>query len=265
MNILLVAVNYNSYAALDKYLASIKTAFDKVKGECSLSVKIADNSLEKVTIDDAKYPGLNIATYLLDNKGYLGGAQYIINHCDVIHNFDVVIISNVDLTLSESFFEKLLNADINENTGWIAPQIYSELENRDRNPKIVARPSKIRIQLLYTMYRYPFLHRLYTHTLYKRKKFQKHSLGEIFAGHGSFIILTQNFLREYSQINYPVFLFGEESYLGELCRLKGLKVVYNPEIIVYDSEHVSTSKMKSSFYYKCNKEALSFILDNYYE
>jgi GT2 family glycosyltransferase len=93
---------------------------------------------------------------------------------------------------------------------------------------------------------------------------------DIYAGHGSFILLTRAYFEKCGMIDYPVFLFGEELYLAEECRKHSLRVIYRPEICIYDSEHVSTSKLKKTlpfkktFYYQCNSDAIDYILANYY-
>ena len=87
---------------------------------------------------------------------------------------------------------------------------------------------------------------------------------DIYAGHGSFMMLSKNFFEHYKKIEYPVFLFGEEIYLGELIRLAGMRARYVPSLEVIDMEHTSTGKMKKEFYYKCNKESIDYILDHFY-
>ena len=78
------------------------------------------------------------------------------------------------------------------------------------------------------------------------------------------MILTKEFFKRCGIINYPVFLYDEELYLGEECKRKGLKVIYIPSMRVFDSENVSTSKLSSSFYCKCNIEGLTYIIKKYY-
>lgn len=263
--ILLVPVTFNSYSYLDSFLKSVKQALLEVGENIDLEIHIADNSTEKKDFDLEKYGFRSISWLPLNNLGYFGGAFKIINENVAVSDYDYVIISNVDLTISKDFFANLLNVPIPENIGWIAPRIFSEIENRDKNPQRLTRPSKKRLEILKSMYKYPFLSYIYSRTLYKRKKYvQKPDIENIYSGHGSFIILTHEFFKHYPHIEYPVFLFGEEVFLGELCRKAGLKVIYNPTIEIFDCEHVSTSKMKSSFYYECNYKALTYLLSEFY-
>ena len=237
-------VTYNSDKELERYEASLRKAAEKAKAEVELDIFTARNTKE-------------------DNPGYFGGIKRAMQAVDV-ENYDYCIVSNVDLTVDEDFFMKLSAYDCSEDTGWIAPQIWSHLEERDRNPKILSRYSLRKLQILRTFYQFPILDTLYTKTFYRKKKFESHPAGQIYAGHGSFIILTRQYFERCGKIDYPVFLFCEEIYLAEQCQKASLKVMYVPDIKVTDTEHASTGKMKHSFYCRCNYEAMQYIIKNFY-
>ena len=265
MRIAVVCINYNSYNELEKYLASIDRSNKGVDG-VTVDVFIADNSNGKESVVNTQYENIHVVQYNFDNLGYLGGASAVINNLPDVENYDYVAISNVDLQLSENFFQVLKEKKTDDETAWIAPQIYSHDEDRDRNPKVMSRYSKRKLKMLYYMYKYPALFYLYTATAYKRKKLApKYDEMDIYAGHGSFMLLTRNFFKEYKRIEYPIFLFGEELFLAELIKNKGMKVRYMPSLRVEDMEHVSTSRMKKKFYFKCNTESIKYILDTFYE
>lgn len=262
--VLIVCVNYNSYPELKQYLSSI----DKAASLCEntkVKVEIVDNSecIEKV--ETIEYTNISVNIKNLGNIGYFPGAQHVINGIDNILDYDYVVISNVDIQMDENFFMQLAKLQKDKDLAWIAPKIYSRNEERDRNPKVITRYSKKKLFLLYFMYRFPILFYLYTNTAYKRKKFQHTSdRREIYAGHGSFIILSKYFFENHRKLNYPIFLFGEELYLAEEILNIGKKVQYEPSLVIYDNEHVSTSKMKSHRYFKYNKESIRYILNKYY-
>lgn len=262
-SILIVCVNYNSYRELVKYLSSIDASAKEIN-TMNVDVIVADNStaVEPISIDMYKY--IHISVRKLDNIGYLTGAQYVINNEDVLA-YDYVVISNVDIQMSENFFSVLALIENTKEVAWIAPKIYSNDENRDRNPKVMTRYSKKKLQLLYYMYKYPLLFYLYTMTAYKRKKLHpQYSEMDIYAGHGSFMLLTRSFFDSYKKIEYPIFLFGEELYLAELVRKANKKVRYIPSLIIEDNEHVSTSTLKKKSYFKYNQESIKYILDKFY-
>ena len=96
------------------------------------------------------------------------------------------------------------------------------------------------------MFKYPVLYKIYYDFIYKlrNKKLQTISDNRIYAGHGSMMIFTKTFMVENIAFRFPCFLFGEELFFGELVRLSNLDVIYVPEIIVHDIDHVSTSRIK---------------------
>jgi len=264
---LILCVTYNSYQELYAYLQTIDEAAAHVSNDWQVDVYIGDNTekdLQQITFKAERIR--RIKKFLFPkNLGYLGAAQRMMSECPEITNYDYVAISNVDLEMPVDFFDKLSRYTLDDNVGWVANAILSSLEKRDRNPGIVCRYSEKRLKQLKLLFKYPILHYLYTKTLYLRKKFIKHhTVKDIYAGHGSFILLTQAFIKKYPLLNYPVFLFCEEIYLGELCLKAGLKVKYEPSIIINDSEHCSTGKMKRRFYYRCNYDAISYILKTFY-
>ena len=264
MKILIVAVTYNSYPELYSYLSSIEKAAEQTS-EIEVKVLVVDNSINKEGVDVNCFKSIKVEICPLNNKGYLGGAQHVINAQTDINQYDYVAISNVDIELSANFFKKLQNYNLHDDIAWVATKIWSKAEGRDRNPKMMSRPNKKRLQVVNLMYRFPILDYLYIMTLYKRKTLYTPSPEmDIYAGHGSFMMLTKHFFERYKKIEYPIFLFGEEIYLGELIRLAGMRVRYVPSIEVIDMEHTSTGKMKKAFYYKCNKEAIDYILNSYY-
>lgn len=263
-NILIVCVNYNSYKELYDYLDSVDSSAELAKKHCRVEVCVADNSTEKQEVDKTLYSHINVQVKSLDNLGYLGGAQAIINDVKCITDYDYVIISNVDLLIHLDFISQLTRIDIDIDVAWIVPRIYSLSEKRDRSPKIT-RYTKAKLKALLYMYRFPVLMKLYVHIFYRMKTATAPMFDlEIYAGHGSIMVFTRSFFQNYPQINYPIFLYGEELYFAELIRIANMKVQYIPSIYVKDIDHVSTSQMKSDFYYSCNCEAISYILQTFY-
>lgn len=242
--IAIYCVSYRSDQERERYLTSVRQAADKAADKVSVDVFVANNTPE-------------------NNPGYFGAVRQLMLGVDLTA-YDYSIISNVDLTMEENFFIKLADYDCAAMTGWIAPQIWSNLEERDRNPKILNRYSLRKLQILKTFYQFPLLDTLYTRTFYRSKKYQRHPAGEIYAGHGSFIILTRQYFQQCGIIDYPVFLFCEEIYLAEMCRQAGLQVLYEPTLKITDTEHASTGQMNHGFYCRCNYEAMQYIIKNFY-
>lgn len=262
--VLLVCVNYNSYKELSNFYNSVVKSVQN-KPDISVDILVADNStkVEKLAFESTDNVSVKHVNY--PNIGYLGAAQRAIAEETDVAQYDYVAISNVDLKMDEDFFSKLVGLKIEDDIAWVATKIWSEDEGRDRNPKVMQRYSKRKLQLINLMYRIPILDWLYTNTMYKKKaEYAPSPECDLYAGHGSFMLLTKTFFKHYKKIEYPIFLFGEELYLAELIRKAGLRVHYVPELVVRDMEHVSTGKMKKTFYYKCNKESIDYILNTFY-
>ena len=265
MKVLIVCVNYNSYNELNNYLLSIDKACTN-SPSTDVSLIVADNSTEVQNLDSGLYKSFVLEQRIQGNLGYLPGAANVINNISTISSFDFVVISNVDIELDTSFFSNLEKTHFDGDVAWVAPQIWTEQENRDKNPKILSRYSKQKLEQIKMLYNYPLLDFIYTNTLYLRKKVRPdYPECDIYAGHGSFMMLTRRFFDFYKKIEYPLFLFGEEMFLAELIRKANLKVRYVPSLRVIDKEHTSTSKMKKKTYYYNNLKSIEYILDNFYE
>lgn len=260
--IAIYCVNYHSYSALEGYLLSLDKA--NKRKEVLLMVFVGDNTdanAQKIMYSPQSF---KLQVFQIGkNLGYFGAIQYMMEQSSPLE-YDYSIISNVDVTLNDNIFSILANISKEDKCGWIAPSIVSGTEHRDKNPKIIKRYSKKKLTILSFMFKHHWLYNLYTHTAYKRKKNTKRDSMEIYAGHGSFIILTDVYFKKCGIINYPVFLFCEEIYLGEQCKQQELKVLYNPSIVVYDTEHVSTGTIKSRQYCRLNYDAIQYILRKYY-
>lgn len=268
MNILVICISYNSYEETRRFLCSVNKAAAKATG-ASIKVAVCDNTESRVQdFDFSGLDNIHCKRYKTPrNMGYFGGVAFVIDSIGKtnVDQYDYVTISNVDLTVDENLFVTLPYT-INENTGWAAPAIISAQENRDKNPKIMQRYSAGRLRKIRLLYKYPILDWLYTNTMYRRKSVRKATpaMTEIYAGHGSFIILSQRFVKSWTDYHYPVFLFGEEIYLAENVAEAGMKVTYVPQLRIYDEEHCSTGSIRKSSYYKYNLESIDYILKTYY-
>jgi len=266
--ILIACVNFNTYNELEAFISSVITAKIRSNLKFSIDILVSDNSYYKKELNISKIKDLNIYHILNDrNFGYLGGVVEALSKSRLRpRDYRYFFISNVDLSLSTTFFRDLLNTKFDSKIGWIAPSIISEKENRDRNPKIITRPSKRKMKVIALMYLIPIFHFLYSRFVYPRKNraSSRHSSRKIYAGHGSFMILTNSFTKKNVDLNYQSFLFGEEIFFAELIRASGLETIYLPELLVYDTDHVSTSKLKRSVYYKMNYQSIKYIIKRFF-
>jgi GT2 family glycosyltransferase len=253
--VLLICVKYGADEETARYLESLR----RLQGQSNLHVLIVDNTVEAV----ADLPTNSSFAVLRSNEnlGYLGGARLGISRYLEEHPLpDWLIVSNVDLLITDAYFTQKLSAlKFAPDVGAVAPRIASALTGRDQNPFMRSRPSAIR------MHAYKWLYRswlaLNAHELVSAvfqwvrsavgrftrttADIRRDLSGEIYAPHGSFLILSKEYFRAGGSLDFPCFLFGEEIYLAESLRKLGLDVIYEPSLEVVHQEHKSTRLLKS--------------------
>lgn len=240
--ILLICVTYHSDKELHTFLESVYRASQRVIGKMHVEIEVADNGQE--------------------NKGYLGGALPIYNA--KAQGFDFVSISNVDLQLAEDFFEQLLTID-DKGIGWLAPDIYTNKINRHENPYVLNRPTKRNFCIWNLIYSYTWIYRLY-HRMYvwKGRQAKTYPSCDIYAGHGSFVLLTKAFVAHYPEMHFPGFMYGEEIYIAELMRAAELKVRYVPTLRIDNIGNINTAHIQQSQKSQWSKESLNAIYKQFF-
>lgn len=239
---LLICVTYHSDKELQTFLESVHCAEEKVKGKIQVDIEVADNGK--------------------DNRGYLGGALPIYNA--KVQGYDFVSISNVDLELAPDFFEQLIKINVSD-TGWLAPDIYTDKINRHENPYMLSRPKKRNFFVWNIIYSSTWIYRLY-HALYvlKSQKSKEYPSCEIYAGHGSFMLFTKAFVEQYPELHFPAFMYGEEIWFAELTRAAKLGVQYVPALLISNTGNISTGLINQAQKSEWSKESLSFIYNQFF-
>lgn len=265
-HIAIFCVVYNSYKELFAYIDSINSAAIYAK-DSGVDVYIADNTdkeFKDITVNG--YEHINVKVYPFhQNLGYLGAIKKMMSK-ENCAKYDYVIVSNVDMTLRQDTLNTLVNNTYPADTGWIASSIISQRTGLDMNPRAINRYTTSKLKIMKWFYRHPLVYQLYSHTFHKlrRRRINTCKPRYIYAGHGSFMILTKEYFSRCGIINYPIFLYCEEIYIAEECALHGLKVIYNPNIHVDDIGKVSTGKAPKNDYYRWNIEGLTYVIDKYY-
>ena len=263
-------VTYKTYTQLYGYYQSIALAARNARGTVTVDFFVADNTennFQEIILRETD----NVKPFIFPfhkNMGYIGAVQKMMGHKDVdIDRYDYVAISNVDLIMQEEALIRLSEYNPDVQVGWMAPALLSQKERRDRNPGALNRYSFRKLKTLRTMFRFSFLITLYRATAYKRHKlrFACSEGKQIYAGHGSFMLFTREYFLRCGKPDFPMFLFGEELYFAEKCRLNGLTVIYTPSIKLTDQEHASVGKMKHSDKYRHNYDSLSYIIATFYK
>ena len=98
----------------------------------------------------------------------------------------------------------------------------------------------------------------------KQKKKKIISAKEIYAVHGSFIILTKNFFARGGNLNYESFLYCEELFLCEQAHHLKLKVIYDSCLEILHNEHATTSIIKEKTALNYMRQSINFILNKFY-
>ena len=266
--ILIVPVNYNSYDYLKSYLKSVSEAWNMAKDECELTVYIADNSTKPEDIDLSQYNLPDLRIKRLDNLGYFGGALHVINNCVDVKDYDYVIISNVDMTFYNTALKELSKLKNPPDVGWISPYRYSEKYNKPIYVEKKTRPTKLKMWLQMHIYRSKWIYHFQHRFVSKRHRDAttiQHPRSTIYMGCGSCFILTKSFFKSHHRLDYPVFLYGEELFIAELCREANLKVIYEPSVKAVNIGAVSTGELPSSTFLKYNHDAIKYIYQRFFK
>ena len=169
MKIAIYCVTYHTYQELDAYLSNIE---ERLQGctQIELSVNVCDNTEGEILPINYKPKRFTINVFGVHrNLGYFGGIRYMMEKVNP-EDFDISIISNVDVAISDDFFLRLQNLLIRQETGWIAPCILSHREQIDKNPKIIVRYNKRKLYLLRMLFSFSLLYNLYNRYLHKGER-----------------------------------------------------------------------------------------------
>ena len=262
--LLLIGVTYCSYESTREFIASV----DRASAQCSdwqVDVAIADNTPKaKMSVIGKDYKHISVEIYSFpDNPGYLGAALQIYN--SKAKDYNMVAISNVDLTLKQDFLKELTRINTLE-VGWIAPDIHTVADKRHENPYMKHRPTKKNFIVWNTIYSCRLLYAFY-HALHKLKtRAQKPEAEQtIYAGHGSFMLFTEAFVKHNPNLQFPGYMYGEEIYLAELTRLSNLKVRYIPALKIQNVGHINMSTTPDRVRFGWSKQSLKSIRELFFK
>jgi len=286
----IIAVSYNSDNTAFNFLENLQCK----NNINNIQIILVDNSersdstpfFKKVSLID---PDI-LCIKSPNNLGYFGGARLGLERymSDRQDHPDWVIVCNVDLRFANSDFFDRLNevSKNNKNIGVLAPTILSERTGRDKNPKILSRPSNFKMHLYRLIFKFFIIQNIYLFLHLVKAKFFKffawerilskgnrtfvnnHNIDnffdEIYAPHGSCMVFTKLFFLNGGSFDYPCFLFNEEVFVGEATKRLNLKVIHDARLQVIDDEHVSTGVFHSRKIAKYFAESAAFVANNYF-
>jgi len=271
MKVAIVCVCYNAYDHLLSFTESLKTSFS-LSNDVDFTLVVVDNSTNAAEQQvRAALSEANFKTQYLksENVGYFPAFKKGTDLLGSLLDFDCIAVSNVDLTVRSDFFEAL-NVQVqkvSDSVGIIAPAILSKGRGGDLNPKTLFRPTRFSLMKNIFIFKRLWLLKIYRKLSDLKVKSTIGSLApgdSFYSPHGSFILFTKQYFARGGSVDYPQFLFGEEDFVAEQCRMVGLKVQYQPSITIVDDDHGSTSREKLEFIANEHVKSLKYIVDTYH-
>jgi GT2 family glycosyltransferase len=221
------------------------------------------------------------------NLGYFGGAAYGLNRYLESHPLpEWVVVSNVDIEFRDrEFVNNLVCASRPDGVGVLAPSILSSITGGDLNPFMVHKPRRAVVRFRKAVFSNPYTLNLYEsgsllkHTIAKmlrhthvlrgvsstyRVKSSRHAVRQIYAPHASCIVFSKAYFECGGGLQYPLFLYGEDTFVAETARGLNMMVVYDPSLRLWHDEHTSTGLLRSRGIAAHVGEAAAYIAEHYY-
>lgn len=247
-HVLIIAVCFHGSADTARLLASLQT---QTVDEWRLV--IVDNSCSD---DEASalaeiVGGEPRAEVILapTNLGYFGAARFALQERDV-SGVDFVIVSNVDVVPgSPQTLESLRALKIDPDVAVVAARIRSTRDGRDQNPHLRQRPTPSAQRRRRFLMCTPASAQIAIVVSHARRRLVRSkpqvAAQDIYAAHGSFVILTQWFFARGGTLDHPLFLFAEEITIAERVAAMGMRTAYRPEVEVLHIEHGQMGILRS--------------------
>lgn len=205
--------------------------------EHSLLLKLTDRDSRAIVLKAPK------------NLGYFGAARWGFKTIGSPKD-SWVVVSNTDLTFSSPHFVSSIATREDPQVGVIAPQIISDRTGLNQNPHLIVRPSARLLRRRWLLLSHPVIAQITilgaaikAQLRRIRNRIQSTSLDtstremEIYAPHGSCIVISPNYFEHGGCLEHPAFLFAEEISLAEDCRRFDLKIIYDPSLRITHVQH----------------------------
>lgn len=189
------------------------------------------------------------------NSGYSGGNNIGIRYLRGAGITNIIIATNDTVLLTADILDQLDSLDL-RNVGLIGPAICTPAG-------VLQNPARIKPGLLYflNLYLYsawtsvrnlayqatPLMERMRREYLHGRRtslsasdKAEDLRPSPVYMLHGSFMILTENFLETIGLLDENIFMYCEEDLLSWQCEQKGLTRIFIPTISVLHKDRKST-------------------------
>lgn len=236
-----IVVKYGDETELLRFLSGLMAS--------GISVACADNDpVPSETLQSMSSAGLITYRHFPDNPGYYPSAFAAVPR-DVSSDF--VVIGNYDLDLRAEELTEFLRPYLGE-VAVICPQVRDVASGRLMNPHMAFRPKAFGFDVRRTLFRNRYLWRGYLSLNVGRSKiraiWQNDSRSAvkktIFAPHGSIACFTRaafEAVREFDPAE--AVLYSEEVWLGLAAEDRGVKVVFDPALLIPHRAHSSTHRL----------------------
>jgi len=276
--ILILGVNYHSDHETINFIESVLSLVE-INLINLIIIDIGErNSDDWFSKKTAEYPSLVTVINCKDNLGYFGAADYGLKEYLKTNSLPQwIIVSNVDIEIqSKDLIYILRTYSTQKEIGVIAPTIISISNQNNQNPFMKFRPSSVRMHFYKWIFKqrivlnlYELLNFIFKKLIYLFKNVHSISIENdisIYAPHGSFVIFSNTFFLKSKGLNIPLFLFGEEVFIAEICKEIDLKIFYISKIKILHKEHVSTGNLfKNKKIAKYLSKSVTYIADTFFK
>ncbi|APT76066.1 hypothetical protein LN42_06480 [Marinitoga sp. 1137] len=270
------------YQTIEDTIECVESIFNNIEYD-NYNIVIVDNgSPNKSGIELKQKYKNNKKIMVLINEKNLGfakgnniGFKYIKNN----ENSDFIVMINNDTIIKQKdFLNKVISVYKNERFHVLGPKIISLVDNKNQNPQNVLYKNKSdvikaikKFKILYFLNLIlldNFIRLVYKNFLKKSLNKEKKFLGEKKDQklHGSCLIFSKDYIEKYDGLYDKTFMYAEEDILYFITKRDNLKMIYNPEIVIYHKEDSATNSilkkdyLKRRFIYKNHIKSLKELL-----
>lgn len=205
-----------------------------------------------------------------ENIGYMNSLLFVLQeNRGFLDDYKYIILSNTDIVYkTPQFFQKLLNKNYEKNIGVIAPSVYATKSCSYSNPHYLNRISDNKIIQLIKIFSSPKLSAVYVQLSDLKAKFKKTKEMDscyVYSPHGCYMIFSSDFLKKIYGWKYGVKMYSEESFVGELLRLKNMQCYFDSTLKVVHNERAVTGTLNYTQKFKYMSESLRYIYNTFYK
>jgi GT2 family glycosyltransferase len=269
--ILIIAVSYGGSPNIPAYLASLQR--QDVSDWHLIVVNNSGDPLEarelrRITHTDQRVTVLEPG----GNLGYFGAVRWALKRARwhaqwlIVSNTDVQLVSTDSLSILEA-----IDRESDVPPPVVAPSIVSRRTGLNQNPFMERRPALSAYRRRRIMLASPPLAQLailgsagrQLLSGIGRRQRPREVRREIYAPHGAFMAIHQSYFSRGGDLEYPLFLFGEENYVAEQAWRSGLRVLYVPEIVVEHVEHSQTGLLRPRHLLRLSGASAKYAYETY--